>query len=54
METTIEALRADGAGMQIDLTNLPARLYPNSANSGLNPVYYSENSNIGWPAPQNK
>ena len=54
METTIEDLTVGDAVMRMDLANLPALLFRNSAHGGLNLVYYREDGNIGWVDPQNK
>ena len=53
METVIENLTVGEAVMRMDLANLPALMFRNSAHGGLNLVYVREDGNIGWVDPNN-
>lgn len=53
METAIEDLTVGEAVMRMDLANLPALMFRNSAHGGLNLVYIREDGNIGWVDPKN-
>ena len=53
METAIEDLTVGEAVMRMDLANLPALMFRNSAHGGLNLVYVREDGNIGWVDPKN-
>ena len=51
MSTQILTLTVSGAVMQMDLANLPALLFRNSAHGGLNMIYRRLDGNIGWIDP---
>jgi len=51
MQTQIERLSVGEAVMRMDLANLPAMLFRNSAHGGLNMVYVRTDGNIGWVDP---
>lgn len=52
MKTDIEALTVSEAVMRLDLGNLQALMFRNTAHSGLNVVYRRDDGNIGWIDPQ--
>jgi ribosomal subunit interface protein len=52
METGIEALSVGEAVMRMDLANLPAMMFRNRANGGLNMVYHRGDGHIGWVDPR--
>ena len=52
MKTDIEALTVSEAVMRLDLGNLQALMFRNSAHNGLNVVYRRDDGNIGWIDPQ--
>ena len=51
MQTRIEMLSVGEAVMRMDLANLPAMMFRNSAHGGLNMVYVRNDGNIGWVDP---
>lgn len=51
MQTHIERLSVGEAVMRMDLANLPALMFRNSAHGGLNMVYVRNDGNIGWVDP---
>ena len=51
MQTHIERLSVGEAVMRMDLANLPAMMFRNSAHGGLNMVYVRSDGNIGWVDP---
>jgi len=51
MQTQIETLSVGAAVMRMDLANIPAMLFRNSAHGGLNMVYVRTDGNIGWVDP---
>jgi ribosomal subunit interface protein len=51
MQTSIEQLTVGEAVMRMDLANLPAMMFRNSAHGGLNMVYVRTDGNIGWVDP---
>jgi len=51
MQTHIETLSVGAAVMRMDLANLPALMFRNSAHGGLNMVYVRTDGNIGWVDP---
>ncbi len=51
METRIDTLTVSEAVMRMDLADLPALLFRNSAHGGLNMVYRRTDGNIGWVDP---
>lgn len=53
MESEIEQLTVSQAVMRIDLAELPALLFRNSASGLLNMVYRRNDGNIGWVDPTN-
>ena len=52
MQTEIPVCTVSEAVMRIDLENLPALLFKNTAHSGLNMVYRRSDGNIGWVDPK--
>lgn len=54
MQTHIPVCTVSEAVMQMDLENLPALLFKNTAHGGLNMVYRRSDGNIGWVDPKNK
>ncbi|RYE05665.1 MAG: ribosome-associated translation inhibitor RaiA [Rickettsiaceae bacterium] len=46
--TVIEILSIDEAIMAMDLNNLPALMFQNSANGRINVVYHRKDGNISW------
>ncbi len=52
MTTEIPALTASEAVMHMDLGDLPAMMFRNSAHGGLNMVYRRKDGNIGWIDPR--
>lgn len=50
--TQIETLTVSEAVMKMDLSDLPALLFLNSAHGRLNVVYRREDGNISWVDPQ--
>lgn len=51
MQTHIETLSVGAAVMRMDLANIPALMFRNSAHGGLNMVYVRPDGNIGWVDP---
>lgn len=51
MTTPIETLTVGEAVMRLDLGDLPALMFRNSANSGLNMIYRRADGHIGWVDP---
>ena len=51
MQTQIETLSVGAAVMRMDLANIPAMMFRNSAHGGLNMVYVRPDGNIGWVDP---
>ena len=51
MQTPIETLSVGEAVMRMDLANVPAMMFRNSAHGGLNMVYLRTDGNIGWVDP---
>ena len=52
MATEIPTLTVEEAVMRLDLGELPALMFSNSAHRGLNMVYRRSDGNIGWIDPQ--
>ena len=52
MATEIPMLTVEEAVMRLDLGELPALMFSNSAHRGLNVVYRRSDGNIGWIDPQ--
>jgi len=52
MTTEIPTLTVSEAVMRMDLGNLPAMLFRNSAHGGLNMIYQRSDGNIGWIDPR--
>ncbi len=52
MTTEIPTLTVSEAVMRMDLGNLPAMMFRNSAHSGLNMIYRRSDGNIGWLDPR--
>ena len=52
MVTEIPSLTVSQAVMRMDLAELPAMMFRNSAHGGLNMVYRRTDGNIGWIDPQ--
>lgn len=51
MTTAIETLTVSEAVMRMDLGDLPALMFRNRANNGLNMIYRRTDGNIGWVDP---
>jgi len=51
METPIPALSVSEAVMRLDLADLPALMFTNSARGTLNVIYRRRDGNIGWIDP---
>lgn len=51
MSTQIPSLTVSSAVMHMDLANLPALMFRNSAHGGLNMIYRRPDGNIGWVDP---
>jgi ribosomal subunit interface protein len=51
MRTSIPRLSVSEAVMRLDLTDLPALLFRNSAHGNLNLVYRRRDGNVGWVDP---
>jgi ribosomal subunit interface protein len=51
MRTSIPQLSVSEAVMRLDLTDLPALLFRNSAHGSLNLVYRRRDGNVGWVDP---
>ena len=52
MATEIPALTVSEAVMHMDLGDLPAMMFRNSAHGGLNMIYRRSDGNIGWIDPR--
>lgn len=52
MTTPIDTLTVSEAVMRMDLAELPAVMFRNSAHGGLNVVYRRSDGNVGWIDPQ--
>lgn len=52
MTTEIPGLTVEQAVMRLDLADLSALMFRNSAHSGLNMVYRRRDGNIGWVDPR--
>ena len=52
MSTQIMNLTVSEAVMHMDLANIPALMFKNSAHGGLNMIYRREDGNIGWIDPR--
>ena len=52
MATEIDSLTVSEAVMRMDLAELPAMLFRNSAHGGLNMVYRRPDGNVGWVDPR--
>ncbi len=52
MTTDIPTLTVGEAVMRLDLANMPACMFRNSAHGGLNVVYRRADGNIGWIDPR--
>lgn len=52
MKTSIPRLSVSDAVMQLDLSDMPALLFHNSARGNLNLVYRRRDGNIGWIDPE--
>lgn len=51
MTSTVALLTVSEAVMHMDLADLPALMFKNSAHGGLNMVYRRKDGNIGWIDP---
>jgi len=51
MTTEIDTLTVSQAVMRLDLADLPALMFRNSAHGGLNMVYRRSDGNVGWVDP---
>ena len=54
MTTPISTLSVSEAVMHMDLGNLPALMFRNRANGGLNMIYRRADGHIGWVDPANQ
>ncbi len=54
MQAELPICSVSGAVMRMDLADLPALMFRNSAHGGLNMVYRRADGNIGWVDPKNK
>ena len=52
METQIRTMTVGEAVMRMDLADVPAMMFRNSAHGGLNMVYRRNDGNVGWIDPQ--
>ena len=52
MATSVDSLTVSEAVMRLDLGDLPALMFRNSAHGGLNMVYRRGDGNIGWVDPR--
>ena len=52
METEVPNLTVGEAVMRMDLANLSAMMFRNSAHGGLNMLYRRADGNIGWLDPR--
>lgn len=52
LTTPIHTMTVSEAVMRLDLADLPAMLFRNSAHGGLNMVYRRPDGNIGWVDPR--
>ena len=52
MTTEIPMLKVSEAVMRMNLADLPAMMFRNSAHGGLNMVYRRTDGNIGWVDPR--
>jgi len=52
MATAIDTMTVSEAVMRMDLADVPAILFRNSAHGGLNMVYRRSDGNVGWIDPQ--
>ncbi|HJQ56330.1 MAG TPA: ribosome-associated translation inhibitor RaiA [Vineibacter sp.] len=53
MQTRVQTLTVGEAVMRLDLEQLPALMFRNSANGLFNMIYRRADGNIGWVDPQN-
>jgi len=51
MTTEVATMTVSQAVMRMDLAELPALLFHNSAHGGLNMVYHRQDGNVGWIDP---
>lgn len=51
MTTPIETMSVSEAVMRLDLGDLPALMFRNRANGGLNMIYRRDDGNVGWVDP---
>ena len=54
LTTMIDTMTVGEAVMRLDLAELPAMLFRNSAHGGLNMVYRRPDGNIGWVDPRGR
>jgi ribosomal subunit interface protein len=52
MTAEIPSLTVSEAVMQLDLADVPAMMFRNSAHGGLNMIYRRDDGNIGWLDPR--
>ena len=52
LEDEIPTCSVSGAVMRMDLADVPALMFRNSAHGGLNMVYRRADGNIGWVDPK--
>jgi len=53
LQTEIATLSVSEAVMRLDLADVPAMMFRNRSNGGLNVVFRRPDGNIGWIDPQN-
>ena len=53
-QTVIENLTVSEAVMRMDLADVPAMVFRNAGNGGLNVVYRRADGNVGWIDPESK
>ena len=52
MTTAIETMTVGEAVMRMDLADVPALVFQNSAHGGINVVFRRNDGNVGWIDPQ--
>lgn len=52
MTTPVETMTVGEAVMRMDLANMPALVFQNSAHGGINVVYRRTDGNVGWVDPR--
>ncbi|OPZ76423.1 MAG: hypothetical protein BWY78_01373 [Alphaproteobacteria bacterium ADurb.Bin438] len=54
MQSELPLCTVSGAVMRMDLANVPALMFRNTAHGGLNMVYRRADGNVGWVDPGQK